>query len=145
MTVSFTLAHMHDKGLSTKEAQTFHHKDLSIREARPKERRPLPKEDAVLNFGELYSDHMLDIDWSSEKGWLKPRIHPYEKLSLDPASKLEEVICDDKSYSRFIADNFNTSTERPTRMQDLNYEKGMKAGSVLQDSYLPRVYPVENL
>jgi branched-chain amino acid aminotransferase len=31
-------------------------------------------------------DHMLTIEWTSSKGWLPPRILPYQNLSLDPAT-----------------------------------------------------------
>ncbi|VDM61169.1 unnamed protein product [Angiostrongylus costaricensis] len=36
----------------------------------------------------MFSDHMLDVDWSVDKGWGKPCIHPYENLSLDPSCKV---------------------------------------------------------
>lgn len=29
---------------------------------------------------------MLSIEWTASKGWLPPRITPYQNLSLDPAS-----------------------------------------------------------
>ncbi|KAL8243817.1 hypothetical protein R6Q59_010076 [Mikania micrantha] len=31
-------------------------------------------------------DHMLAIEWTAAKGWLAPRITPYQNLSLDPAT-----------------------------------------------------------
>lgn len=29
---------------------------------------------------------MLTIEWTAEKGWLAPKITPYQNLSLDPAT-----------------------------------------------------------
>lgn len=31
---------------------------------------------------------MLSLEWTAEKGWLAPRITPYQNLSLDPASSV---------------------------------------------------------
>ncbi|PIO74599.1 branched-chain-amino-acid aminotransferase 2 domain protein [Teladorsagia circumcincta] len=31
---------------------------------------------------------MLDVDWSSDGGWTRPKIRPYENFSLDPACKV---------------------------------------------------------
>lgn len=31
-------------------------------------------------------DHMLSIEWTASEGWLRPRITPYQNLSLDPAT-----------------------------------------------------------
>lgn len=44
----------------------------------------LPKEQ--LKFGQLLSDHMLDVDWDATNGWHAPRIIPYQPLQLDPAA-----------------------------------------------------------
>ncbi|KAJ1354299.1 hypothetical protein KIN20_011182 [Parelaphostrongylus tenuis] len=66
-----------------------YHKDLIIMETQSKdEQRPIPKQGDTLRFGECFSDHMLDIEWSADKGWSKPCIRPYENLSLDPACKV---------------------------------------------------------
>jgi branched-chain amino acid aminotransferase len=48
----------------------------------PKEK--LPKEE--LSFGDSFSDHMMEIDWTKEGGWGKPRISEYANLELSPAS-----------------------------------------------------------
>ncbi|MCJ1382609.1 branched-chain-amino-acid transaminase bat2 [Xylographa soralifera] len=44
----------------------------------------LPPEELV--FGRTFTDHMLSIEWTASKGWLPPRITPYQNLSLDPAT-----------------------------------------------------------
>ena len=38
-----------------------------------------------LDFGAAYSDHMLTVDWTKEKGWAVPKIAPYGNFSLSPA------------------------------------------------------------
>lgn len=44
------------------------------------------KED--LSFGQTMSDHMLQVEWSSENGggWGAPRIVPYQDLRISPAA-----------------------------------------------------------
>ena len=39
----------------------------------------------TLKFGEKFSDHMLEIDWTQESGWGKPRISAFANLSVSPA------------------------------------------------------------
>ncbi|CCE72655.1 Piso0_000245 [Millerozyma farinosa CBS 7064] len=44
----------------------------------------LPNDQLV--FGKTFTDHMLEIEWTSEKGWGKPVISPYHNLSMDPST-----------------------------------------------------------
>ncbi|GAA3674827.1 branched-chain amino acid aminotransferase [Nocardioides ginsengisoli] len=37
-------------------------------------------------FGTHFSDHMLTIEWTPEKGWYDARITPYGPITLDPAA-----------------------------------------------------------
>ena len=37
-------------------------------------------------FGQVFSDHMIMIDWEEERGWHDAVISPREPLSLDPAA-----------------------------------------------------------
>lgn len=46
--------------------------------------KPLPNDQLV--FGNTFTDHMLTVEWTKEKGWDVPHIKPYGPLSLDPAS-----------------------------------------------------------
>ena len=39
-----------------------------------------------LLFGERYSDHMLEADWTREDGWGAPQILPFGNLPMHPAS-----------------------------------------------------------
>ncbi|VDL65500.1 unnamed protein product [Nippostrongylus brasiliensis] len=66
---------------------TFRASDLQITTVSPYKKRPKPKEDQPLGFGNHFSDHMLEVDWDIDNGWHKPCIKPYENLSLDPAAK----------------------------------------------------------
>lgn len=43
----------------------------------------VPLQDLV--FGRSFTDHMLSIDWSEDKGWGNPKITPYGDLALSPA------------------------------------------------------------
>ena len=45
----------------------------------------MPSEEK-LGFGKVFTDHMLLVDWDSEKGWLDARIEPFGRISLHPAS-----------------------------------------------------------
>ena len=39
-----------------------------------------------LGFGKVFTDHMLLVDWTKEKGWHDARIVPFGRISLHPAS-----------------------------------------------------------
>jgi len=39
-----------------------------------------------LRFGETFTDHMLEVDWTAEYGWHSPIIRPFSNLELHPAS-----------------------------------------------------------
>ncbi|WP_419875057.1 branched-chain amino acid aminotransferase [Candidatus Pristimantibacillus sp. PTI5] len=41
-----------------------------------------------LGFGNHFTDHMFIMDYSTDKGWHKPRIQPYQPIVLDPAAKV---------------------------------------------------------
>lgn len=48
---------------------------------------PKTKSDkTTLKFGHEFSDHMLACEWDASSGWAKPKITPYQNLSLDPAT-----------------------------------------------------------
>lgn len=52
-------------------------------------KNPAPKpEKSTLVFGKVFSDHMLEIDWTAEEGWGHPYITPRHNLSLDPAASV---------------------------------------------------------
>lgn len=39
-----------------------------------------------LGFGNVFTDHMFIMDYIEGKGWIDPRIVPYQKISLDPSA-----------------------------------------------------------
>ena len=48
-----------------------------------------PKElpyDSKLGFGQVFSDHMFNMDYNLEQGWYNARIEPYEPIVMDPAT-----------------------------------------------------------
>lgn len=50
----------------------------------PNPSKPLPNDKLV--FGQTFTDHMLQIEWTQEKGWASPEIRPYGPLVLDPSA-----------------------------------------------------------
>ncbi|MDR0491706.1 MAG: branched-chain amino acid aminotransferase [Oscillospiraceae bacterium] len=45
-----------------------------------------PADESALGFGRIFSDHMFMMEYEKGKGWLDPRVEPYKKIALDPAS-----------------------------------------------------------
>ncbi|MFP5289501.1 MAG: branched-chain amino acid aminotransferase [Actinomycetes bacterium] len=41
---------------------------------------------AAPGFGKHFTDHMVDICWSVNGGWHRPRVQPYGPISLDPSA-----------------------------------------------------------
>ena len=37
-------------------------------------------------FGNYFSDHMVDVCWSEQGGWHRPRVMPYGPISIQPAA-----------------------------------------------------------
>ncbi|MEA1967274.1 MAG: branched-chain amino acid aminotransferase [Thermodesulfobacteriota bacterium] len=58
---------------------------LTITEKDKKGTRP---EDSALGFGTIFTDHMFNMDYSSDKGWHNPRIEPFKDFSLSPATMM---------------------------------------------------------
>ena len=45
-----------------------------------------PTDSSALGFGKIFTDHMFRWSWNSDEGWHNPRIVPFERLSIHPAS-----------------------------------------------------------
>ena len=45
-----------------------------------------PTDETALGFGQTFTDHMFQMDYTPENGWHNARIVPYGPLLLDPAS-----------------------------------------------------------
>jgi branched-chain amino acid aminotransferase len=53
--------------------------------------RPVPdaEREAILaapGFGQVFTDHMITLRWSAERGWHDGRLEPYGPFTLDPAT-----------------------------------------------------------
>ncbi|XP_007536049.1 branched-chain-amino-acid aminotransferase, mitochondrial isoform X2 [Erinaceus europaeus] len=64
-------------------SSSFKAADLQLELTKEPRRKPSPTEPLV--FGKTFTDHMLMVEWSSEKGWGPPRIQPFQNLTLHPA------------------------------------------------------------
>ena len=52
---------------------------------------PVPgasREQAIADpgFGKVFTDHMVSIDWSEDRGWHGATLGPRQPLTLDPAA-----------------------------------------------------------
>ncbi|XP_049648681.1 LOW QUALITY PROTEIN: branched-chain-amino-acid aminotransferase, mitochondrial-like [Accipiter gentilis] len=61
----------------------FRASELEVERSRSPKAKPDPRE---LVFGKIFTDHMLTIEWTQGSGWGRPRIRPFQDLSLHPAS-----------------------------------------------------------
>ncbi len=59
---------------------------ITVTQAPENRRRQRPKSGEKLGFGNLFSDHMFLMDYTSGKGWENARIVPYGPISLDPSA-----------------------------------------------------------
>lgn len=41
-----------------------------------------------LQFGRIFTDHMLTVEWTRNVGWGAPSIHPYGNLSIPPSASV---------------------------------------------------------
>jgi branched-chain amino acid aminotransferase len=66
------------------------------------QRKPRPTDENALGFGNIFSDHILKVDYTPANGWHKARIEPYGPLILDPAAMVlhygQEVFEGMKAY-----------------------------------------------
>lgn len=43
---------------------------------------------AAPGFGKYFTDHMVSIEWTEEKGWHDAKVRPYAPISLDPSASV---------------------------------------------------------
>ncbi|KAL4874532.1 aminotransferase [Aspergillus karnatakaensis] len=60
-----------------------HLQHLRIQNTQSPKPQPNPSD---LKFGRSFTDHILQLEWTTTQGWHNARIIPYDNLSLDPAS-----------------------------------------------------------
>jgi branched-chain amino acid aminotransferase len=65
--------------------------------------KPKPEDESKLGFARTFSDHMFVIEHDAGRGWYDPRIVPYQKIALDPASPVfhyaQEIFEGAKAYA----------------------------------------------
>ena len=61
--------------------------DLEEKICTPTQLHPKPETSALV-FGKYFTDHMLEVEWDSAKGWAKPVISPLHDLKLHPGAKV---------------------------------------------------------
>ena len=64
---------------------------LKFRSTASSTARILAEREAILanpGFGKHFTDHMIAIDWTAEKGWHNAQVQPYGPLILDPAASV---------------------------------------------------------
>ncbi|KAM9225481.1 branched-chain-amino-acid aminotransferase, mitochondrial [Dugong dugon] len=64
-------------------SSSFKATDLHLEMTQEPHKKPNPSEPLV--FGSIFTDHMLMVEWTREKGWGHPRIKPFQNLTLHPA------------------------------------------------------------
>jgi branched-chain amino acid aminotransferase len=57
--------------------------DLKITKTETPKQLP---DDSKLGFGQLFTDHMFNMDYDPEQGWHNARIEPYAPIVMDPAT-----------------------------------------------------------
>ena len=59
---------------------------IQVQAAPKSERRAKPGDESHLGFGQLYSDHMFTMEWTSGEGWHSAKVSPFAPLTLSPAT-----------------------------------------------------------
>ena len=105
-------------------------------------------------FGKFFTDHMLSITWSADKGWHDARIEPYGPIAMDPACSVlhyaQEIFEGMKAYRHADgsiwsfrptanAARFNRSATRlalPTMPEDL-FMQALKEIVTIDAAWVP--------
>ncbi|XP_054707315.1 branched-chain-amino-acid aminotransferase, cytosolic-like [Uloborus diversus] len=72
---------------SRNKHDSFKFSDLQIQLASSSQRFTKP-DPSKLKFGEVFSDHMFEVEWNEDDGWGVPRILPLHDLHLHPGAKI---------------------------------------------------------
>ncbi len=93
-------------------------------------------------FGKHFTDHMVDICWSEQGSWHRPRVQPYGPIALDPAAAVlhyaQEVFEGLKAYRH---SDGSIWTFRPEK----NAERMQRSARRLALPELPTEYFIESL
>ena len=60
--------------------------EISINELPVDKRKPKPRDENDLGFGNIFTDHMFLLDYKEGRGWHNARIEPFHDLELSPAA-----------------------------------------------------------
>lgn len=99
---------------------------LDIKIEKNENPKPIPSEHDPLPFGEIFTDHMFQMDYEEGKGWHAPRIIPFQNLSLSPAAMVfhygQEMFEGLKAYrakdGRLLLFRPNKNIERANRTNE---------------------------
>src|SRR3954468_10607180 len=91
-------------------------------------------------FGKFFTDHMVDICWSEQGGWHRPRVQAYGPIAMDPAAAVlhyaQEVFEGLKAYRH---EDGSIWTFRP----EMNAERMKRLAARLALPELPTEYFIE--
>ncbi|MBW2004466.1 MAG: branched-chain amino acid aminotransferase [Deltaproteobacteria bacterium] len=111
-----------------------------------------PTDESKLGFGRIFTDHMLLMDYDTDRGWHNARIDPYGALKLDPAAVClhygQEIFEGLKAYygkdsGIYLfrpSDNFKrlNGSARRVCMPELDTEIAMEALKKLIREWIPK-------
>jgi len=93
-------------------------------------------------FGKHFTDHMVDICWSEQGSWHRPRVQPYGPIALDPAAAVlhyaQEVFEGLKAYRHKDGSIWSFRPEK-------NAERMQRSAARLALPELPTEYFIESL
>ena len=59
---------------------------LNIRIERTTAPKAKPQDETKLGFGKIFTDHMFIMDYVEGRGWIDPRVVPYQPITLEPSA-----------------------------------------------------------
>ncbi|MCX7522046.1 branched-chain amino acid aminotransferase [Microbacterium sp. STN6] len=93
-------------------------------------------------FGKFFTDHMVDLCWSAQGGWHRPRVEPYGPIALEPSAAVlhyaQEVFEGLKAYRH---EDGSIWTFRP----EMNARRMQRSARRLALPELPVEYFIESL
>jgi branched-chain amino acid aminotransferase len=120
-------------------------RDLAFSVTRNENPRSVDEREAIFanpGFGNHFTDHMVDICWSEQGGWHRPRVQPYGPIAMDPAAAVlhygQEIFEGMKAYRH--ADG-SIWTFRPTE----NAARMQRSAKRMALPELPTDYFIESL
>ena len=92
-----------------------------------------PTDESRLGFGQIFTDHMFIMDYTTGQGWHDARIVPYQNLSLDPSAMVLH-------YGQAIFEGMKAYHTEDGRILLFRPEKNMERANISNDRLcIPRV------